>query len=214
MENCNVVILEDHVMLLDMLAETLNEQSRIKVIGKYSNPILFLSEFTNLFPEVILLDIDLPEMNGFDAMSKIFSQRIDQKVLIISYHDEPFIKSKFINAGARGYVSKVNKLEEIIKAIISVHENGFYLNNDVSLSLVNSIIQYNKIKLAYPEVVFNKREIELIRLICKEKTAKEIGSILFIETKTVEAYKRNIMQKLNVKSSIGIVIYAVQSNLC
>jgi DNA-binding NarL/FixJ family response regulator len=212
-----LVLVDDHQMFRDILGEKLNNEKHFKVIKSLGSA----QELWSVFPEInvkeefplILLDIDLPDQNGYDILKRIMEINPNHRVIILSYHDELPFKSKFIKEGARSYIAKSKSYEEILDALYSVSEKGYYYTDDVNQALMDSYLQKHRIHFHYPEASFSDREIEIIKLICSEKTAKEIASILFIEAKTVESHKARIMQKLDVKSSIGIVLYAIQSGI-
>lgn len=212
-----LVLVDDHQMFREILGEKLNNEKHFKVIHSLGSA----GELWQIFPEInkkeefplFILDIDLPDQNGFDILKRIMEINSNHRVIILSYHDELPFKSKFIKEGARSYIAKSKSYDEILDALYSVSEKGYYYSDDVNHALMDSYLQKHRIQFPYPETAFSDREIAIIKLICAEKTAKEIATELFIEIKTVESHKSRIMQKLDVKSSIGIVLYAIQSGI-
>lgn len=212
-----LVLVDDHQMFREILGEKLNNEKHFKVIKSLGSA----AELWNVLPEIsakdefplIMLDIDLPDQNGFDILKRLMEINPNHRVLILSYHDELPFKSKFIKEGARAYIAKSKSYEEILDALYSVSEKGYYYSDDVNHALMDSYLHKHRIQFKYPNVTFSEREIAIIKLICAEKTAKEIAKELFLEPKTIESHRTRILQKLEVKSSIGIVLYAIQSGL-
>lgn len=212
-----LVLVDDHQMFREILGEKLNNEKHFKVIKSLGSA----AELWNVFPEIsakdefplIMLDIDLPDQNGFDILKRLMEINPNHRVLILSYHDELPFKSKFIKEGARAYIAKSKSYEEILDALYSVSEKGYYYSDDVNHALMDSYLHKHRIQFKYPNVTFSEREIAIIKLICAEKTAKEIAKELFLEPKTIESHRTRILQKLEVKSSIGIVLYAIQAGL-
>lgn len=212
-----LVLVDDHQMFREILGEKLNNEKHFKV----SRSLGSAEEFWKVFPEfnskddypLIMLDIDLPDSNGYDILKRIMEINPNHRVIILSYHDELPFKSKFIKEGARAYIAKSKSYEEILDALYSVSEKGYYYSDDVNHALMDSYLHKHRIQFKYPNVSFSEREIAIIKMICAEKTAKEIAQELFLEPKTVESHKSRILQKLEVKSSIGIVLYAIQAGL-
>lgn len=211
--NIKIVFVDDHTMFRETIVEKLNQEKLISVVGSFGEAESMIQFIRKNKVDIILLDIDLPEMDGYTAMKKVHEINPDLKVIIISFHTESNYISKFMTEGACSFIPKVLDFEEILDAIFCVYENGKYINETIKNAIVNSAISQNSLKRLKLKPDFTKREIEIITLICQSKNAKEIAQKLCVVTKTIEGHKSRIMDKMNVKSSIGIVRYAILNRL-
>lgn len=204
---------DDHKMIRAALCELLGSEPEFDVIGDFDNGAELIEFLEKQAVDIILLDIDMPVKDGFETMNDILEENPEQKIVIVSMHmDDAFI-AKFMNNGARAFIPKSYTIDQFKETILAVYENGIYLDDRVSHVVVNNIIQSKKFRLFFSENKLSKREIEIIKLICEENTAKEIGQKLCIEQKTVEGHKARIIKKLNVKSAVGIVVYAIEKGI-
>lgn len=211
--NIKIVFVDDHKMFRDTIVEKLNQEKLISVVGSFGDAESMIKFISKNNVDLILLDIDLPEMDGYTAMKKVHEINPDLKIIIISFHIEPNYISKFMTEGASSFIPKVLDFDEILDAIFCVYENGRYINEMIKNAIVNNAISQKSTKSLKLKQEFTNREIEIITLICKSKNAKEIADKLCVVPKTIEGHKSRIMEKMNVKSSVGIVRYALLNKL-
>lgn len=208
-----IAIADDHKMFRETLGEKLDEEEDITLVGSFGSGAELLAFLADKKADIVLLDIDMPEMDGHEVLNRMIERNPTQKTIIISFHEDSYYINKFMKLGASGYISKVKGYDEILDSIYTVYEKGIHISKEVSDSIVQSYLQENNPQINAKKVKFSDREIEVIKLVCQDKTAKEIAEALFIEAKTVEGHKLRIREKLGVKSSIGIVVYAMETGL-
>ncbi len=197
MNPINVLIAEDHKLFRQLLIPALKEYG-VYTIGEAEDGLQLLSLLEILKPDLILLDIAMPQMNGTAAFLKIKETYPHIKLIVISNHTETALTHFFYSKGVNAFLSKNTDLETIIKTIRSVHENKYVR------VIVKETLQTETIR-------FSQREAELIPLILDGKSNKEIADVLHIGNKTVEAHKKNLFKKTKIQSAIGFVIFALKS---
>ena len=208
-----ILIADDHEMIRKGLTLMLETQKKIDLtISQAANGIEVLQQ-TNLNTfDLIILDINMPLMDGITTLSKLKECNISTPILMLSMHKEEKLIKQAIKSGATGYILKNSSLDEIIKAITKTIKKERYYSNEVSQLLINENSQ-NKKELLNNEFNLTLREIQILSMLVKEMTSQEIGDYLFISKRTVEGHRNKIMDKVGVKSSIGLVKFALQHGL-
>lgn len=202
-----VAIADDHKMFREGVVALFKSDKDIYFIGEAADGLQTLSLIKKKEPEVLLLDIEMPKMDGLETLKAIKHLKVKTKVLILSMHKSPqFIKNSFA-AGAAGYLQKDAGKELLTEAILSIAKTGTFYSKETSKLLIDGI--RNKTTKA----LISKREQEIIRLIADGLTTKKIATTLFISPFTVETHRQNILLKLGLKNSAELVKYAVQKNL-
>src|SRR5450755_403225 len=209
-----VLLADDHEIFRDGLASMLSMQSNIKVVGSVMNGRDLLEQAELLQPDIILTDIIMPVMDGIAATKMIHTRFPQIQIIALSMFDQDNLIIDMLEAGAKGYLLKNSHKTEILDALYSVYQNIPYYCRSTSTKLVRLISQskYNPNKLG-PATEFSGKEIEIIRLICQEKTSREIADVLHMGNRTVEGYRIKILEKMNVKTSVGVVVYAIKNGL-
>jgi two-component system response regulator NreC len=208
-----ILIADDHEMIRKGLTLMLETQKEIKLtVSQASNGIEVIQQ-TNLNNfDLIILDINMPLMDGITTLSKLKECNISTPILMLSMHKEEKLIKQAIKSGATGYILKNSSLDEIIKAITKTIKRERYYSKEVSQLLINENSQ-NKKELLNNEFNLTLREIQILSMLVKEMTSQEIGDYLFISKRTVEGHRNKIMDKVGVKSSIGLVKFALQHGL-
>jgi two-component system response regulator NreC len=212
--NIKIVIADDHEIFRDGLKLMLGKYPEIQIAGEAQNGLELFEMVIKCNPDVILTDIKMPVMDGVDAVKKIVGINKDAAIICLSMFDEDDLILDMMEAGAKGYLLKNSDKTEIIDAITTVYHGNYYYSKSTSHKMIKLIAKsrFNPyLKKSKPE--FNEREIEIIYLICTENSNKEIGEKLFLSSRTVEGYRQRIMEKMDVKNSIGLVIYALKNEL-
>ena len=209
-----LIIADDHEIFRDGLALMLSRQKDIILLGQASNgkELAELTEQHN--PDVIITDIKMPIMDGIQASRLILQKQPDTKIIALSMFDEETLIVDMLEAGAKGYLLKNADKQEILDAIETVYEDKTYYCHHTSARLTNMIIKsnFNPYKKKEP-VSFNEREIEIIKLICQQNSSKEISDKLYLSSRTVEGYRTKILEKMNAKNTVGVVVYALKHHL-
>lgn len=209
MENINLVIVDDHDLVLDGFMSLLANVNTIKVAGKASNGQELLNFLANQ-PEkihLVLMDVDMPVMNGIQATKLVKTKFPDIKVLILTMHQEETLYNKLIAAQADGCLQKNVNSNELIRAIKQVMEGKGYFNNKTKRE------RKKKVQISDDAVHLTNREKEILKLIATGKSAKEIANILSISYRTVDTHRTNLKEKLKVKNTAGMIRYAFQMEL-
>jgi two-component system, NarL family, response regulator NreC len=209
-----VVIADDHEIFRDGLALMLSKQKNIQLVGQAENGRQLVDMVLSLQPDIILTDIKMPLMDGVEASRFIIQKIPDAKIIALSMFDEENLVVDMLEAGAKGYLLKNADKQEILEALATVNENNTYYCRLTTARLASMIVKsrFSDSKKMKP-VEFNEREKEIIRYICQQDTAQQIADKLFLSKRTVEGYRTRILEKMNVKNTAGVVIYAMKHHL-
>ena len=206
-----VYIIDDHQLILDGIKNFLNPVPNIQVVGSNQSPKAALVEVINLKPDIALVDISMTEMNGLDWAKNILEKQPEQKIIILSTHEEISIIKKAMKLGVKGYLSKSTSIEALPEAINKVHAGEIYLGKTVSQVYMDELIQPNQKKSSASVIpTLTNREKEVLQLIAQEYTTVEIGQRLFISVNTVESHRRSLLSKFGVKNSVGLIKKAIE----
>jgi len=210
-----IILTEDHQILRDGV-KALIASENIEIIGEASNGTELWKLLEDVNPDIILMDISLPDVSGIELTRMLTSKLPGIKVLILSmYTDESFI-NQAIKAGAKGYLHKNTTREEMLIAIDNVMSGNDFYSDNISKIILKSYIERAKSTLEEnlnPSEILSKREIEILKLFAEGFINKEIADRLFISIRTVESHKNHIIQKLNLKTQVELVKYAIKHNL-
>lgn len=204
-----VVIVDDHVLLSQAISELVNSFDNFETLFLCKNGKELLTKLKDAknIPEIVLMDVNMPILNGIDTTKEITDNYPNIKVIALSVEAEEKTIISMLKAGAKGYLMKDTKKEILEEALIQVLEKGYYHTNTISQLLIGSL---NKDVL---EEELKEREKEFITHACSEKTYKEIAEVMFLSPKTIEGYRDVLYSKLNLKNRIGLVLYAIRNNL-
>ena len=206
----SVVIVEDHIILSQALSGLVNGFAKFKVLYICKNGKELITRFKDPknIPDIVLMDINMPIMNGIETTAVLKEEYPDVKVLALSVEEDEHTILKMLRSGAKGYLLKDTEKSILENALIQVQETGYYHTKDVTNLLLNSLNPKKE-----DSIVLKNREIEFIKYACTEKTYKEIASEMCLSPKTVEGYRDSIFEKLNLKNRTGLVIYAIKNKL-
>jgi DNA-binding NarL/FixJ family response regulator len=209
-----IVLADDHNIVRDGIKSLLDNESGIKVVGESENGAHAYELVMQLKPDILISDINMPDMNGIELTEKLVATGIPTKILILSmYNDEAYVL-RSVEAGVMGYLPKDADYEEIIKAIKSLANNEMYYNADVTKIITNSLVRSNHIKRELSKLGdLTRREKEVLKNIVSGNSNKIIARELFISTRTVDTHRTNIMKKLLAKNTADLVRKAIQNNL-
>lgn len=209
-----LAIADDHEIFRDGLALMLSKQQDVTLVGQAANGKELLELVTREQPDVVMTDIKMPLMDGIEATKLLLQKNPDLRIIALSMFDEENLIVDMLEAGAKGYLLKNADKQEILDAINNVFENKTYYCRHTSAQLASMIVKskFNPYRKTEP-VSFNEREKEIIRMICQQCTTQEIGEKLFLSKRTVEGYRTKILEKMNVKNTAGVVIFALRHHL-
>ncbi len=207
---------DDHQVLIDGLTNLLQTVPNFEVVGNSLDGTTVYEDVLQNKADILVLDISMPEKDGIKVLQEFNQKEIDCKVIILSSYDDLKIIREVMKLGAKGYLTKKCAGENIIEAIRVVYHGQEYFSDAIRVKIFDSFLQNNpKISESFQieNPILSPREIEIITLICLEYSGKEIGEQLFISTHTVETHRKNILKKLQIKNTIGLVKYALKNNL-
>lgn len=208
-----VIIVDDHQIFVDGVKVLLQEMDAIEVIGQANDGIDLLMLLQKESPDVILMDVNMPNMNGVEATKKVVSKYPDIKILMLTMHDNALYIEKLIKAGAHGYILKNTGKTELYKAIQTVMNGQPFYSAAVTQRIMEGLQKKKKVAQDVMHVQLTDREKQVIVLIAQEFTTNEIAEKLFISHHTVESHRKNLISKLQVRGTSGLVKYAIQSGL-
>jgi two-component system, NarL family, response regulator NreC len=209
MNKVSVLLADDHKMVREGLRMLLNAQRDMTVVGEADNGHMALVLARQLHPDVVVLDISMPEMNGLTATEELRKQCSLARILILTRHKDDGYLQQMLKAGASGYVLKQSASEELVRAIRHVAAGGIYLDPAVTAAVLGRGMRRPTDPGIPLQKVLSKREEEVLRLVAQGYLTKEVAARLQISIKTAEAHKVNAMQKMGMKSRIEIVRYAL-----
>lgn len=209
-----VLIAEDHLMVRAGIRALLEKAGDIYVMGEASNGQEAIEMAESLKPDVLIMDIMMPRMNGMQAAENIRDMRLPTHILLLSmYSDEGFVH-RALQCGVKGYVLKSSVSDELLWAVRAVASGKTYLSSPISEIVGESTIHpHTGTQEGDPLSNLSPREKEILQLIAEEYTSAEIGKMLFISEKTVEKHRTKLMEKLNVRNLAGLVRLAVKYHL-
>jgi len=207
----NILLVDDHRLIREGISQYLAGDETFKVVAEASNGIEALDELKEKKVDVALVDIRMPHMDGIELTKKIFSDYPDVKVIALTMLNDNLHIKKMMNAGALGYVLKNCSQSELKKAISTVSTRDTYYSPEVTETVMNAMMK--KKGTSAIDMPLTEREKEVLKLIVEEQTNQEIADQLFISIRTVDAHKRNLLEKTGAKNLAGLVIYAINNGL-
>lgn len=220
MKRIRILIADDHAVLQAGLESMLNAQPDMSIVGVAGDGFACIRQAAILQPDVILLDINMPNCNGIEALTQLRSQSAAVKVLVLTMHDDAFYLRQVMTAGAAGYLLKEAAGTELLAAIRAVFEGGVYLHPAHARLLMNpnppDVISAKDATADHPEnryQLLSEREAQIFKLVALGYRNQEIADELHLSVKTVETYKTRLMDKLGLHSRVALVRYALELGL-
>jgi DNA-binding NarL/FixJ family response regulator len=214
MPKIKIVIADDYKIYRDGLKVGLSADDNIEIIGEADNGEDLMKVLESKAPDVILMDLKMPIMDGMEATKLVRQKYPAIKVLVITmYEDDKFIIHLMEN-GANGYLLKNAEPDEILKSIYAVKENGYYFNDVVNKALLKKLVLKNNLKPSFNQNIdLTEREQEVLKMICEEKTAAEIAKEIFLSPRSVEGIRQRLIDKIGVRNTAGLVMFAVKNGI-
>lgn len=207
-----VAIADDHALFRAGVKTALSVRKDIEMIAEADNGMQLLNLLKHIEPDVILLDIQMPLMDGITTLPEIRKLYPDIKVIILSMHNDHSMISKLMEVGANSYLTKNSDSETIYQAIKTCYEQEFFFNDLTNKALLSGL-RTKKNDHSPEDIQLNDKELRILKLMCEEKTTKEIADIVDISPRTVEAIRDKLKTKTGAKSMAGLVMYAVKNKL-
>jgi DNA-binding NarL/FixJ family response regulator len=201
-----IIIVDDHKILRDGIKALLQVMDNIELIGEASNGYEFLSLLKTVKPDIVLMDINMPQMNGIDATREALKIIPDLKVLVLSMHSDVKFYESMVQLGVSGFVLKEANYSELQQAILSVIQGKPYFSQELLLNLL-------KIKHNSQVLPLNQREKDVLALICKGFSTNEIADKLHLSGSSIEKYRAELLVKTGCDNAIGLVVFAIKNEL-
>lgn len=210
-----VGVVDDHKLFRRGIASLINSFTEYRVVLEAGNGEEMIAQLVqNNQPDLLLLDIKMPVMDGFSTIEYLSRNKPSIKVLILSMFDDEQSVIRMIGLGAKGYLLKDSEPIELKNALDSVVDKGYFYSEFVTGNLVHSLHHKGPAeKQGLHPLLLNDRETEFLKLICQELTYKEIADIMCLSTRTIDGYRDSLFQKLSVKNRVGLVLYALRTGL-
>ena len=214
METIKVAIVDDHKLVSKALENMISLNPNFQVTMNCFNGQDFIDELqkTKTHPDVVLMDINMPIKNGIETTAEVSRKFPNLKVIALTMEDNEGTIIKMMKAGAKGYLLKDMSPDILFNAINIVHEKGIFYTDMVTQSLLK--IKTEEKFMKELDETLKDRELEFIRLACSELTYREIADQMYVSPRTIDGYRDSIFLKLNVKTRVGIVLFAIKHNLC
>jgi len=205
-----VLVADDHTIVRQGLRAILESEPDIEVVGEAADGFEAVKKAAALAPDVVVMDVSMPRLNGLEATARIVRERPDTKVVALTMHSSEEYVYSCLKAGAQGYLLKESASSELVQAIRVVRAGGTYLHPSISVQVVSEYLKRPdpRARLGAADIL-TSREREVLQLIAEGHTNKEIGTLLTLSVKTVEAHRTRIMEKLKIHNVAGLTRYAI-----
>lgn len=208
-----VLLADDHKIVRDGLRTLLDKNEEVRVVGEAENGRTAVQQAKKLAPDIVILDVAMPDLNGIEAARQIIGECPGVKVIAVSMHSDRRYVAEMLKAGASAYLSKDYAFDELENAIKAVISGKVYLSPDISGVVVDNYVRQTPNPEASAFSLLSQREREVVQLLAEGKTAKEIANELHVSIKTVETHRTNIMAKLNIHRLAELTKYAIREGL-
>lgn len=208
-----ILLVDDHKILRDGICSLVKGYNDIEVIGEAPDGKTALQMVRELHPDLVIMDISMPDMNGIDATRKIRNEHPDIKVIALSMHHDKQFVAEIFRAGASGYLIKDSAFDELDHAIRVVMSGKTYINPQIASLVVESLVSNSSNPPPHSFALLTEREREVLQLIAEGRSTKQIASDLSVSSKTVESHRRQVMGKLNIRSVAELTKFAIREGL-
>lgn len=202
-----IFIVDDHQMVIDGIRSLIECQPEFSIIGESTEPLSVIVLLSENQPDILITDVGMPGMSGVELSRAVKSKFPAIRILALSMFSDTHIIAEMIDAGISGYILKNSGKKELIEALTKIAEGQNYFGQDITMQLMKSF------KRSQEDIKLTDREVEIIRLIEKEMTTKEIADTLFISERTVETHRKNILHKTNTQTVVGLLKYAYERKI-
>ncbi len=208
-----ILLVDDHKLMREGIRSMLEQENDLTVIGEAGNGREAVDLAEELSPDIVVMDINMPDMNGTEATRQIRKQVAGCRIIALSMHSDKYIVMEMLKAGASGYLLKDCSGRDIISAIHSVHEGKSYLSPEITGVVIEDFVQASDRKPGSTPAQLTAKEREVLQLIAEGYTSKEISAHLHIAAKTVDAHRINIMNKLDIRNIAELTKFAIRHGI-
>ncbi len=209
-----VAIADDHKIFRDGIKMALSGKEYLKIIWEAEDGKDLIHKMKIKLPDVLLMDIRMPEMDGINAISLLRKEYEEVRIIVLTMYDDQEMISKMMEMGANAYLTKTTDPEEIYNAILTCMNDDFYFNDLLNKAVLMKLQQKKTTRQFYPNPVkFNEKEISILKLIAQDKTTEEISREVFLSPRTIETIRQNMKTKVGAKTIAGLVMYGMRNKL-
>ncbi|UCD34553.1 MAG: response regulator transcription factor [Nitrospiraceae bacterium] len=208
-----ILLVDDHKILREGICSLIKEYADMEVIGEAGEGARAIDLAKELHPDIVIMDISMPDMNGIEATRRILSDNPATRVIALSMHYDKQFVSEIFKAGASGYLIKDSAFDELEQAVRIVMNGKTYVNPQIASLLVESLVNHPPLPSPKSFALLTDREREVLQLITEGKSTKQIAADLHVSAKTVESHRRQVMGKLNIRTVAELTKYAIREGL-
>jgi DNA-binding NarL/FixJ family response regulator len=213
-EPIKVAIADDHKIFRDGIKMALSGKEYLRIIWEAEDGKDLMHKMKIKLPNVLLMDIRMPEMDGVNAISLLRKEYEDTKIIVLTMYDDQEMISKMMEMGANAYLTKTTDPEEIYNAILTCMNDDFYFNELVNKAVLLKLQHKKSVRQYYPNPVkFSEKEIKILKLIAEDKTTEEISKQVYLSPRTVETIRQNMKTKVGAKTIAGLVMYGMRNKM-
>lgn len=211
MEKVKITLVDDHTLFRNGLKTLLNSNKEFNVVSEATNGKEFIDNLSDELPDIVLMDINMPVMDGIEATEIAFSKHPDIKIIALSMFGEEEYYYKMINAGVKGFILKNSEINEVVEAIKQVMSGNSYFSQELLYNVIKNFKSHKEPE--NEEAQLSKRELQVLEEICKGLSNQEIADNLFISKRTVDKHRANLLSKTNSKNTANLIMYAIKNKL-
>ena len=208
-EKIKIMIVEDHAIFREGLKRVISEMDEMELVGEAENGAVFLEMLKKVIPDVVLMDIQMPVMDGLEATEKALNQYPSLKILVISMFGEEEYVYSMVEKGVSGFILKTSGIHDLERAIKRIASGQQYYSEEIMGILVKKVRSVDYVE----KITFTDKEMEVLRMLCKGFSNYDIADKLFMSVRTVEGYRNKLLQKTGSVNVINLVIYALKNKL-
>jgi len=211
-----VSIADDHKIFRDGIKMALKNKEYLRILWEAEDGKDLVHKMQIKRPDVLLMDIRMPEVDGINAIGLLRKEYEDVKIIVLTMYDDQEMISKMMEMGANAYLTKTTDPEEIYEAILTCMNDDFYFNSLVNNAVMGKLMQKKNIRQHYGNAVpisFNEKEIKILQLLAEDKTTEEISKIIFLSPRTIETIRQNMKSKVSAKTIAGLIMYGMRNKL-
>jgi DNA-binding NarL/FixJ family response regulator len=213
-QQIKVSIADDHKIFRDGIKMALKDREYLKILWEAEDGRDLMHKLKLKIPDVLLMDIRMPEVDGVNAIGMIRKEYDDIKIIVLTMYDDQEMITKMMEMGANAYLTKTTDPEEIYQAILTCMNDDFYFNDLVNKAVLLKLQHKKAVKQFYPNPVkFSEKELKILKCIAEDKTTEEISKEVFLSPRTIETIRQNMKQKVGAKTIAGLVMYAMRNKL-
>jgi DNA-binding NarL/FixJ family response regulator len=213
-QQIKVSIADDHKTFRDGIKMALKDREYLKILWEAEDGRDLMHKIKLKQPDVLLMDIRMPEVDGVNAIGMIRKEYDDIKIIVLTMYDDQEMITKMMEMGANAYLTKTTDPEEIYQAILTCMNDDFYFNDLVNKAVLLKLQHKKAVKQFYPNPVkFSEKELKILKCIAEDKTTEEISKEVFLSPRTIETIRQNMKQKVGAKTIAGLVMYAMRNKL-